>query len=83
MRQGSQENTSRAKTRQDKQSQDKTKRNKAKQDKAKQTKADLFQTPPLAPLVPSVLTLGAALAAVGVTGWGRLETRKTRKDKQS
>jgi hypothetical protein len=33
--------------------------------------------------VPSVLTSGAALAAVGVKGWGGLETRQTRKDKQS
>jgi hypothetical protein len=37
----------------------------------------------LAPLVPSVLTSGAALAAVGVKGWGGLETRQTRTDKQS
>jgi hypothetical protein len=31
----------------------------------------------LAPLVPSVLTSGAALVAVGVKGWGGLETRQT------
>ena len=37
----------------------------------------------MAPLVPSVLTSGAALAAVWVKGWGGLETRQTRKDKQS
>ena len=30
-----------------------------------------------------MLTSGAALAAVGVKGWGGLETRPTRKDKQS
>ena len=74
LRQGREDKTSKAKTRQDK-----TRQNKTRQDK---TKADLFKTP-LAPLVPSVLTSGAALAAVGVKGWGGLETRPTRKDKQS
>ena len=74
MRQGREDKTSKVKTRQDKTRQNKTRRDK--------TKADLFKTP-LAHLVPSVLTSGAALAAVGVKGWGGLETRQTRKDKQS
>ena len=74
-------------TRQAKLRQDKTRQNKTRQDK---TKADLFKTP-LVPLVPSVLTSGAALAAVGVKGWGDLRQgrqektsrAKTRQDKQS